>query len=380
MTSKAIVFYGPDSAFEELLRNRIDPDEVTVRYLESVRVYNSRIRGNEGAAYEGGGQLPSKVDNCVVRSSDYGSVVSHAISNFACVLEGAFDFGIVYVQNPPVRVYDSLRAAYSDDGVECIRHPYPKVSKNDLLAISGGLSASVRGQEAGKKSLITSLYRLSVLGGEAPSVVLFYGPSGVGKTETAKVLSDSLGGRLTRVQFSMMQTQEACEYLFGAEHSKASFARDLLGRESNIVLIDEFDKVNPVLYNAFYQVFDEGVFVDTNYEVDMRGTLFILTSNFSNEAQIKEALGPAMFSRIGECVAFGDLELECKQAIAQGEYEHIVSKLDDADKEVISSSDIASWFSVNAGRYDNMRTMKNKISKAIFGMLSEQIVKGGKDA
>lgn len=101
MTSKAIVFYGSDSAFEELLRNRIDPDEVTVRYLESVRVYNSRIRGNEGAAYEGGGQLPSKVDNCVVRSSDYGSVVSHAISNFACVLEGAFDFGIVYVQNPP---------------------------------------------------------------------------------------------------------------------------------------------------------------------------------------------------------------------------------------------------------------------------------------
>lgn len=57
-----------------------------------------------------------------------------------------------------------------------------------------------------------------------------------------------------------------------------------------------------------------------------------------------------------------------------------MSKLDDADKEVISSSDIASWFSVNAGRYDNMRTMKSKISKAIFEMLSEQIVKGGKDA
>lgn len=115
----------------------------------------------------------------------------------------------------------------------------------------------------------------------------------------------------------MMQTQEAYEYLFGAEHSKASFARVLLGRESNAVLIGEFDKINPVLYNAFYQVFDEGVFVDTNYEVDMRGALFILTSNFSNEAQIKEALGPAMFSRISECVAFGDLELECKQDIAQ---------------------------------------------------------------
>ncbi len=74
---------------------------------------------------------------------------------------------------------------------------------------------------------------------------MFYGPSGVGKTETARCLSEAVGGELTRVQFSMMQTQEAYEYLFGAEHSKASFARGLLARESNVVLIDEFDKVDP---------------------------------------------------------------------------------------------------------------------------------------
>lgn len=63
----------------------------------------------------------------------------------------------------------------------------------------------------------------------------------------------------------------------------------------------------------FYQVFDDGTFVDTNYEVDMRNSLFILTSNFASEAQVKRALGPAMFSRISECVAFGDLELEHKR-------------------------------------------------------------------
>ena len=72
----------------------------------------------------------------------------------------------------------------------------------------------------------------------------------------------------------MMQTNEAYEYLYGAEHSKASFARDLLGRESNIVLIDEFDEVTPQLCNMFYQVFDEGRYVDTNYDIDMRNGLF----------------------------------------------------------------------------------------------------------
>ena len=98
---------------------------------------------------------------------------------------------------------------------------------------------------------------------------MLLGDSGIGKTETAKVISQVLGGNLLRVQFSMMQTAEGYNYVFGAEHSKSSFAKDLMSRESNIVLIDEFDKVNPNFYNAFYQMFDEGVYVDTNYRVKM---------------------------------------------------------------------------------------------------------------
>ena len=45
--------------------------------------------------------------------------------------------------------------------------------------------------------------------------------------------------------------------------------RDLLGRESNAVLLDEFEKVNHSLYNVFYQQFDEGLFIDTNYKVNI---------------------------------------------------------------------------------------------------------------
>lgn len=45
--------------------------------------------------------------------------------------------------------------------------------------------------------------------------------------------------------------------------------KDLLSRETNIVLIDEFDKVNTGLYNVFYQMFDEGELEDINYSVDV---------------------------------------------------------------------------------------------------------------
>ena len=54
---------------------------------------------------------------------------------------------------------------------------------------------------------------------------MLYGPSGVGKTESAKSISKTMGGELLRIQFSMMQTAEAYNYVFGAEHSKGSFAR-----------------------------------------------------------------------------------------------------------------------------------------------------------
>ena len=148
--------------------------------------------------------------------------------------------------------------------LDIVHYEYPLIEKKKLNGICDKLQSGVLGQDEGKESLIASLYRLTAMNEECPSVIMFCGPSGVGKTETARCLSEAVGGELTRVQFSMMQTQEAYEYLFGAEHSKASFARGLLARESNVVLIDEFDKVDPRLYNMFYQLFDEGRYVDTN--------------------------------------------------------------------------------------------------------------------
>lgn len=91
-------------------------------------------------------------------------------------------------------------------------------------------------------------------------MLLFLGPSGVGKLKLQSI-SKQMGGSLSRIQLSMMQTSEGYSYVFGDEHSKPSLARDLLSRETNIILFDEFNKVNISLCNAFYQLFDEGMFV-----------------------------------------------------------------------------------------------------------------------
>lgn len=376
MADRVVVYIGPRSGFEQLLKESISPSEHTVTYLESIRMYNSKIRASELASRGPKYEVPEHVDNCIAYADDFGSVLSHVISNFASILEETFAIGTLYVQNPPRRALESVNAHHDASRIDTIQYDYGKLEKGDLSGIYEGLCPRVLGQEEAKRALITTLYKQSVMRGGRPSAILFYGPSGVGKTETARVLSESVGGSLTRVQFSMMQTQEAYEYLYGAEHSKASFARDLLGRESNVILIDEFDKVQPALYNMFYQLFDEGRYVDTNYNVDMSNGLFILTSNFPSEGAARRVLGAAMFSRITSCVAFEDLDAASKAAIASQRYEEILEALDNEDREIIQSSDILDWFTSNAYRYDNMRTLKTKVEKAIFGKLSAPIFSG----
>lgn len=369
---EVIVFIGSDKDYESFLALEITDEEDTIDYLELIRIYNSKIRATQ--EYAGSDLiLDDEFDNVVVRSADFGSVVSHVLSNFAMIATQGCRFKRLFVQNPPKQSMHSLKSAFGDS----IRYEgttYPQVEKQSIKEIFQQLKDKVLGQDESKNEIVTSLYQLSSMQGKRPIVLLFFGPSGVGKTETAKCLSNALGGELTRVQFSMLQNAEAYDYIFGAEHSKGSFARDLLGRESNVVLLDEFDKVNHGLYNAFYELFDEGVFVDSYYRVEMKDALFVLTSNFKSEDEIREALGPAMFSRISACIEFEDLSPSEKIKLVERYYDVIVACLDDDDKATIEKSDIFGWFTMNAARYDNIRTMKTKMERAIFGVLSAKLI------
>jgi len=116
-----------------------------------------------------------------------------------------------------------------------------------LKEVYSGLNERVLGQQSCKEQIISGLYRLMKQSNTKPVVLMLYGMSGVGKTESAKSISSSLGGELLRIQFSMMQTDEAFNYIFGSEHSKSSFARDMMGREANVILIDELISESHIL-------------------------------------------------------------------------------------------------------------------------------------
>lgn len=373
MTDRIIVFYGSKKDFEELILKETSEDQNTIPFMELIQHYNARLRPNESGVRESALSRNIEVDNCIVRADDYGSVLEHVLSNFVNIVTLNHNIGTLFVHNPPRKVRDSLRSAYGDE-IEYCGTEYPVLTREKLKEVYTNIESDILGQNTCKKQIISGMYRLITNASNKPVVLMLYGPSGVGKTESAKSISKSMGGELLRVQFSMMQTTEAYNYVFGAEHSKGSFARDMMARESNVILIDEFDKVNPAFYNAFYELFDEGRYVDTNYDVNLGQAIFLLTCNFSSEEEIKSILGPAMFSRIGCCVAYEELTTEQKQTIVRNWYEAILSALKEDEKEEIQKTDILEWFIKNAERYDNIRILKTKLENAVFDKLAEIFV------
>ncbi|MDU4446987.1 MAG: AAA family ATPase [Anaerococcus vaginalis] len=369
MVNRIIIFKGSKKDFEKLLSEIIGNGSYTP-FMELIQKYNARLRPNESGVREQelGRKIP--VETCVVKADDYASVLPHVLSNFSTIITLNCNIDCLLVHNPPRRVEESLKA-YDESIIEYKFSEYQEISRKKLKAIYEKLNKDILGQVDCKKSIITGLYRLLKEQVNNPVVLMFYGYSGVGKTESAKSISNSLGGNLLRIQFSMMQTNEAYNYVFGSEHSNNSLAKDMLLRESNVILIDEFDKVDYRFYNAFYELFDEGRYVDTNYDVDLKNTIFICTSNFMNEEKIKESLGPAMFSRFSECIQFDQLEKEHKIEIVNNWYNEVLSKLDDDEKNIIKKTDIMQWFMDNVDRYDNIRILKTKLENAIYHKLSD---------
>ncbi|MET0404325.1 MAG: type VI secretion system ATPase TssH [Cystobacter sp.] len=165
-----------------------------------------------------------------------------------------------------------------------------------VLNLEERLQARVRGQPAAIQKVAETL-RIAQAGirdPEAPiGVLLFVGPSGVGKTETALALADSLyGGErfMTTLNMSEFQEKHTVSRLIGSPPGYVGYGEGGLLTEAvrqrpySVVLLDECEKADLEVMNLFYQVFDKGMLTDgEGRAVDFRNTVLILTSNLGSD-------------------------------------------------------------------------------------------------
>jgi type VI secretion system protein VasG len=134
-------------------------------------------------------------------------------------------------------------------------------------------------------------------------VFMFVGPSGVGKTETALALAETLyGGEKKLITINMSEYQEAhtVSGLKGSPPGYVGYGEGGVLTEAvrrnpySVVLLDEVEKAHPDVLELFFQVFDKGVMDDAEgREIDFRNTIIILTSNVGSSQIMQACLNKA---------------------------------------------------------------------------------------
>lgn len=210
-----------------------------------------------------------------------------------------------------------------------------------LLKMEDELAKRVIGQSTAL-SAVSRAVRRSRAGlaepGKPMGSFLFLGPTGVGKTETAKALARFLFDderAMVRVDMSEYMEKHSVARLTGAPPGYVGYEEGgtlteaVRRRPYSVVLLDEVEKAHPEVFDVFLQIFDDGRLTDgQGRTVDFSNTILIMTSNLGNQSAhpmdaVKAHFRPEFLNRIDEIVTFSPLSQEEVRKILG----HLVDKL-----------------------------------------------------
>ena len=235
---------------------------------------------------------------------------------------------------------------------------------------------------------------------------LFLGPTGVGKTELAKTLSDFLFNdekALTRIDMSEYMEKFSVSRLIGAPPGYVGYdeggqlTEAVRRRPYSVVLFDEIEKAHPDVFNVLLQVLDDGRLTDSQGRiVDFKNTIIIMTSNIGSDlilqaqtnedlhkiteqidAVLKTAFRPEFLNRIDETITFSRLDESAIASIVQLQLERLSARLE-AKRMKIAFSKEALDFLSKVG-YDPLfgaRPVKRAIQSYVENPLSKELLTG----
>ncbi|MHA6299224.1 ATP-dependent Clp protease ATP-binding subunit ClpA [Devosia sp. CAU 1758] len=289
------------------------------------------------------------------------------------------------------------------------RIPPKSVSKSDAELLSG-LERSLKSVVFGQDSAITALssaIKLARAGLREPEKpigsYLFTGPTGVGKTEVAKQLADTLGVELLRFDMSEYMERHTISRLLGAPPGYVGFDQGGLltdGVDQHphcVVLLDEIEKAHPDLYNVLLQVMDHGKLTDHNGKaVDFRNVILIMTSNVGaaelarspigfgrkreqgdDEEAINRTFSPEFRNRLDAIISFAPLPREVVARVVEKFVLQLEGQLAERGVTINLTPEAADWLAEHG--YDERmgaRPLGRVIQEHVKKPLADQVLFG----
>ncbi len=276
--------------------------------------------------------------------------------------------------------------------------------KERILQVESVLKEDVIGQDEAIKAISRAIKRNKAgLSDENRPIgsFMFLGPTGVGKTESAKTLAKFLfddAKSLVRFDMSEYMEKHSASRLVGAAPGYVGYEEGgqlteaVRRKPYSVLLFDEIEKAHPDVFNILLQVLDDGRLTDNKgVTVDFKNTIIILTSNIgsskiisiSNKDERKEAvLGdlkahfrPEFLNRLDDIVIFEQLNLEAITNIVDIMFKSIASKLNERDIH-ISMTKVAKAYIAQAG-FDPVygaRPLKRAIYEIVEDKLADLIL------
>ncbi|WP_114749821.1 ATP-dependent Clp protease ATP-binding subunit [Pleomorphovibrio marinus] len=300
--------------------------------------------------------------------------------------------------------------------------PAKRIAQNEgtkLLGMGEELKNKVVGQDDAIKKLTKAIQRTRV-GLKDPKKPIgsfvFLGPTGVGKTELAKMLATYLFDKedsLIRIDMSEYMEKFSVSRLVGAPPGYVGYeeggqlTEKVRRKPYSVVLLDEIEKAHPDVFNILLQVLDDGILTDgLGRRVDFRNTIIIMTSNigvrdlkdfgagigFSSKAKeenmddvmkstiqsaLKKAFSPEFLNRLDDVVIFNSLSKEHIHQIIDINLKKLFKRITDLGY-AIKLTDKAKDFLSEKG-YDRQygaRPLNRAIQKYLEDAIAEEILKG----
>ena len=285
-----------------------------------------------------------------------------------------------------------------------------KESKN-LADLENGMKSAVFGQDEAVDNLLDKIF-VAQAGMKTPNKpigsFLFLGPTGCGKTETARQLSEKMSMPLVRFDMSEYQEKHSVARLIGAppgyvgyEDNAGQLITKLQETPNCVLLLDEIEKAHPDVSNILLQFMDNGFVTGSNgKQADGRNCILVMTSNLGardnenntigfgdlakdgeDDKAIKKFFAPEFRNRLDAVIKFTKLSQEVVVQIVKKFVGELNSQLKDKGIEISVNAETAKWLAVKGydkkmGARPLARLIDNKIKsplsrRVLFGDLKE---------